>query len=106
MSQCSKCYFYDSGLNYNYCSYFESECYKEPFECDAFTENGHISAPMLNKLYKNTNGAFGSHLTCESCEHYIGGGDWNLCCQLKYGLCYKDTEACHKYMPSDIFLFN
>ena len=35
--------------------------------------------------------------TCGSCRHYIGGGDWNLCCDLKYGLCYLDTIACDKY---------
>ncbi len=35
--------------------------------------------------------------TCSSCEHYIGGGDWNLCCDLKYDLCYKHTPACENY---------
>lgn len=41
--------------------------------------------------------------TCESCNHFLGGGDWNLCCDLKhdgypYGfLCYKYTPACDKY---------
>lgn len=38
---------------------------------------------------------------CGECKHYIGGGDWNLCCQLKYGLCYRDTEACEKYEYSE-----
>lgn len=35
--------------------------------------------------------------TCETCKHFIGGGDWNLCCDLMYDLCYKDTPACEKY---------
>ena len=35
--------------------------------------------------------------TCGTCRHYIGGGDWNLCCDLMYGLCYRDTGACERY---------
>ena len=35
--------------------------------------------------------------TCGSCRHYIGGGDWNLCCDMKYELCYKTTLACEDY---------
>jgi len=35
--------------------------------------------------------------TCVSCKHFIGGGDWNLCCDLKYDLCYEHTLACQKY---------
>lgn len=41
--------------------------------------------------------------TCGTCKHYIGGGDWNLCCDLKHEgypcgfLCYSYTEACEKY---------
>ena len=34
---------------------------------------------------------------CAFCEHYIGGGDWNLCCRQWYELCYADTEACEKF---------
>ena len=34
---------------------------------------------------------------CGSCKHYIGGGDWNLCCDRKYDLCYRDTVACNQY---------
>lgn len=37
--------------------------------------------------------------TCGSCTHYLGGGDWNLCCDQMYELCYKDTPACDKYNP-------
>ena len=42
---------------------------------------------------------------CGTCAHFIGAGDWNLCCDLPhpdypYGfLCYKNTEACEKYEP-------
>ena len=41
--------------------------------------------------------------TCGQCSHYLGGGDWNLCCDLKHEgypcgfLCYKYTPACDKY---------
>ena len=51
---------------------------------------------------------------CGTCKHFIGGGDWNLCCDIKpptpkekemclefyFGhLCYKDTDACDMYEP-------
>ena len=34
---------------------------------------------------------------CATCKHFIGAGDWNLCCDLKYDLCYKHTPACENY---------
>ena len=40
---------------------------------------------------------------CGTCKHFLGGGDWNLCCDLPhpeytYGfLCYKDSIACDDY---------
>lgn len=49
---------------------------------------------------------------CGTCEHYIGGGDWDLCCTIKHPtskerekgatfifghLCYEDTNACDMY---------
>ena len=34
---------------------------------------------------------------CYQCKHFIGGGDWNLCCDLKYDLCYKETNACDDF---------
>lgn len=43
------------------------------------------------------------HKTCKDCTHFIGGGDWNLCCTehhegYPFGfLCYEDTPACEKY---------
>lgn len=27
--------------------------------------------------------------TCVTCENFIGGGDWGLCCKIKYDLCYE-----------------
>ncbi len=50
--------------------------------------------------------------TCGQCTHYTGGGDWNLCCDIKHPtskekeqgldfywghLCYEDTEACDAF---------
>lgn len=43
--------------------------------------------------------------TCENCKHFLGGGDWNLCCDLPHPdypcgfLCYGDTPACKDYCP-------
>jgi hypothetical protein len=34
---------------------------------------------------------------CGDCKHFLGCGDWNLCCDLKYDLCYQDTEVCDKF---------
>ena len=34
---------------------------------------------------------------CYQCKHFLGGGDWNLCCDLKYDLCYKATNACYDF---------
>ena len=39
---------------------------------------------------------------CAFCEHYIGGGDWNLCCDQKYGLCYAHTEACELFKENPV----
>ena len=44
-------------------------------------------------------------LVCAHCVHFIGGGDWNLCCAKppkdKVGwlgfLCYEDTPACENF---------
>ena len=35
--------------------------------------------------------------TCASCGHFIGAGDYNLCCDRHSWLCYRDTEACEMY---------
>lgn len=34
---------------------------------------------------------------CAQCSHYIGFGDWRLCCDLKSGLTYEYTEACEMF---------
>lgn len=31
---------------------------------------------------------------CRNCSHFLGMGDWSLCCDLRHDLCYEDTEAC------------
>ena len=50
--------------------------------------------------------------TCGQCKHFIGGGDWNLCCGIEHPtpkekerglkflfgyLCYADTNACDMF---------
>ena len=46
-------------------------------------------------------------LECGECVHYIGGGDWDLCCELPhpeypYGhLCYEWTKACERFEGKD-----
>ena len=41
--------------------------------------------------------------TCKMCDHFIGAGDWNLCCTQRHEgypfgfLCYEDTPACAKF---------
>ena len=39
--------------------------------------------------------------TCFSCSHFLGGGDWGLCCDIRDILCYFDTEACNNYVKVD-----
>lgn len=34
--------------------------------------------------------------TCATCTHFIGSGDWGLCCDLKYDLCYSCTPKCNE----------
>ena len=38
---------------------------------------------------------------CYQCEHFIGGGDWNLCCGIKGDLCYKNTVACEDFKEKE-----
>ena len=33
---------------------------------------------------------------CGTCKHYIGGGDWNLCCTIKHPT-PKEQEICEHY---------
>ena len=39
---------------------------------------------------------------CASCKHYMGMGDWSLCCDLKYDLCYENTPACSQYEKKEV----
>lgn len=35
---------------------------------------------------------------CAQCEHYIGAGDWDLCCKLqKRRLCHENDAACPEF---------
>lgn len=38
---------------------------------------------------------------CGTCRHFIGGGDWYLCCDQRYDLCYEDYEVCGLYEYSE-----
>ena len=55
---------------------------------------------MENKVDNHKNSS--SH-TCSECEHFMGGGDWNLCCSKPHEgylfgfLCYEDTKACEMF---------
>ena len=42
-----------------------------------------------------------NNLTCLNCANYIDGGDFNLCCKVKYDLCYKDTPACEEFVENE-----
>lgn len=35
------------------------------------------------------------HKTCGNCKHYIGGGDFELCCTQFPELYYEDTPSCN-----------
>ena len=37
-------------------------------------------------------------LTCDKCKHFRGWGDWGLCCDVKYDLCYEQTPACELFV--------
>lgn len=46
--------------------------------------------------------------TCKDCDHFIGLGDWDLCCTeyhegYPFGfLCYEDTEVCEKFKEKEV----
>ena len=46
--------------------------------------------------------------TCRDCVHFIGSGDWNLCCTESHEgypfgfLCYEDTPICEKFEKKKI----
>ena len=35
--------------------------------------------------------------TCGSCDKFLGGGDWSLCCKIKHDLTYEDSPACEEH---------
>lgn len=54
----------------------------------------------------------GDERVCAECSHFLGMGDWNLCCDISHPtqkekedgklfemghLCYKNTEACDAF---------
>ena len=45
---------------------------------------------------------------CKDCKHFIGLGDFNLCCDLEHPeapcgfLCYADTPKCNMFEPKEI----
>ena len=46
--------------------------------------------------------------TCKDCIHFIGAGDWDLCCAKSHEgypfgfLCYEDTPACEKFEEKEL----
>ena len=38
--------------------------------------------------------------TCKNCKHFLGCGDFGLCCYLDYGLWYED-DSCENWEPKD-----
>ena len=75
MSKCFGCYFYHCGCMWNRCDYFESEYYREPEDCLAFSVDGSIPAENEAKLYEQTCGFFGKPLeqgkTLDDINHKI-----------------------------------
>lgn len=62
------------------------------------TESGQaVVLAVLTIHWKEIMTMNGEKDTCATCSHFIGGGDWNLCCDLKYDLCYSCTPKCDKY---------
>lgn len=41
-----------------------------------------------------------SHV-CAECRRFLGGGDWGLCCRIKYDLCYEHTPVCTEFAPKE-----
>lgn len=38
---------------------------------------------------------------CAECLRFLGGGDFGLCCRIKYDLCYETTTACAQFAPKE-----
>lgn len=67
--------------------------------------NGYIGESTKSEIeYANKTGKKVNYMvTCNTCSHFLGLGDWNLCCELEHEecpcgfLCYGDTPACDRY---------
>lgn len=35
--------------------------------------------------------------SCGNCKHFLDGGEWNLCCDIKKDLVFESMEACEQY---------
>ena len=63
-----------------------------------FDAHHHLIESMVRDrirrlVYDGTGDCFKS--SCGECKHYMGYGDWDLCCRLqKRRLCYENTESC------------
>lgn len=68
--------------------------------------DGYIGESTKSEIeYAESTGKKVNYLiTCNSCQNFVGMGDWDLCCKLKHEeypcgfLCYEDTPACGKYI--------
>ena len=80
--------------DYDYC--YECGGYGDGYHLD---ENGEwVVVPAVHTIHwKEIMKMNNEKDTCATCSHFIGGGDWNLCCDLKYDLCYSCTTKCSKY---------
>ncbi len=64
---------------------------------ESFAEKFYSRGWRLDELLKNK--------TCKTCQSFIGGGDWDLCCSNPPEsrrtwcgfLCYEDDPACENY---------
>ncbi len=74
----------------------QANCDRDCYNCELVQDSRE-----LNMMYKLAIRILRETTFCESCKHFIGAGDWNLCCDLKYDLCYKYTPACTKYEPKN-----
>lgn len=68
MSKCIGCYFYSSGHMHNSCSYFKTECFCQPDECDAYSKDGELSPWIEDKIWKESSGNFGKPLDWVPCS--------------------------------------
>lgn len=78
MSKCFGCHFYECGYMWNGCSYFQSECYREPEECEAFSIDGKLTPEQQDAIFKASGGAFGEPLDKSQLPKIeeIDEGDW------------------------------